>query len=137
MCRSQRARHGAADLYACAQSRVWGGRDGASSRCDFVACTTQEVPVYVSVRLNDAGEATIVRTPFAYAPSGTTAEAGAASDGAPTLPLPSPPCVAAFDRSGERLYVGDRVGNLFICDVATRTVRACERARKESGGRRS
>jgi hypothetical protein len=79
-------------------------------RMDFVVCTTQESPVFVRVRLDAEGTATVTRTPLAPP-----------ADGAG--PGPSAPCVASFDASGERLYVGDRTGTLFVCDTKTHTVR--------------
>ena len=84
-------------------------------RLDFVVGLAQEAPVYVEVQLNGSAPPTVTKTPFTYA--------AAALEGSVAPIQPSPPCVLAFDGTGQRLYVGDRVGHLFICDVATRTVR--------------
>jgi len=70
----------------------------------------------------------ITRRSFAYAtPASTVASEGdgaaPAALAATATPLPVPPCGVCFDTLGERLYIVDKAGNLFICDVKSKTVR--------------
>ena len=101
-------------------------------RRDFVTCTEHQPPEYVSIRLpaEPGDEPVIHRRSFAYAAPATEGDGAA-----PAAPLPVPPCGVCFDTLGERLYIVDKAGNLFICDVKSKTVRRLRLRKPWQGGR--